>query len=67
MNNNILNDFQASQYLNLSRSWLRQSRMRGTGPKFLKLGRAVRYRLEDLEAWLLQHQRQNTIQVGKEA
>jgi excisionase family DNA binding protein len=30
---------------------LRQWRRRGTGPAYLKLGRSIRYRLADLEAW----------------
>ncbi|MEJ4100892.1 DNA-binding protein [Corynebacterium mastitidis] len=31
-------------------SWAQQ-RYRGTGPKFIKVGRRVYYRLEDVEAW----------------
>ncbi|TVR44925.1 MAG: DNA-binding protein [Planctomycetota bacterium] len=27
-------------------------RNRGQGPRFIRLGRAVRYRLADIEAWL---------------
>lgn len=29
---------------------------KGTGPRFLKIGRHVRYRPEDVEAWLDRHQ-----------
>ena len=43
---------QAAQYLALSTSTLNKWRCYGTGPKFLKLGRAVRYRRLDLDAWL---------------
>lgn len=40
---------------------LAQMRYRGTGPKFIKLGgRAVRYRWDDVEAWLDQQTRQQT-------
>ncbi len=36
----------------LSSSTLRKLRLTGCGPRFLKLGRAVRYRASDLDAWL---------------
>lgn len=36
----------------LSPVTLRKMRLNGTGPRFLKLGRAVRYRETDIEAWL---------------
>ena len=31
---------------------LRKWRSQGRGPRFLKLGGAVRYRLSDVEAWI---------------
>jgi len=51
----VIDEKTASAYLCLSRSWLRQSRMRGAGPVYLKVGRAVRYRLVDLDEWLARH------------
>jgi predicted DNA-binding transcriptional regulator AlpA len=50
-----LREGDASRYLGMSRAWLRQSRMRGRGPAFIRIGRSVRYRLADLEAWLDAH------------
>jgi len=38
----------------LASSTLRKLRLTGQGPRFLKLGRAVRYRECDLDAWLEQ-------------
>lgn len=32
----------------------------GTGPRFIKLNRAVRYRVSDVEAWLDEQTRQQT-------
>ena len=32
--------------------WLAKARMRGDGPRYRKLSRAVRYAKADLEAWL---------------
>jgi hypothetical protein len=45
----------ASCYLGMSVAWLRQCRMRGRGPKYLQLGRAVRYRVQDLNEYLAAH------------
>ena len=41
----------AAQALGLSKSTLEKLRVTGCGPRYLKLGRAVRYRLTDLNAW----------------
>lgn len=48
----ILTTRQAAQYLGLSMSTLNKWRCYGFGPKYLKLGRAVRYRLEELDRYL---------------
>jgi excisionase family DNA binding protein len=43
---------QAAKYLGLSISTLNKWRCYGFGPKYLKLGRAVRYRQEELDRYL---------------
>lgn len=49
---------EASQYIGMSRSFLRQARMEGSrvnrtpAPNFIKIGRSVRYMIEDLDQWL---------------
>lgn len=48
----LLNEIAAAEMLGLSPSWLRQHRCKGTGPKFIKMGRAVRYRVSDLAAYV---------------
>ncbi|HEV7414879.1 MAG TPA: helix-turn-helix domain-containing protein [Tianweitania sediminis] len=48
----LLNTKRAAHYLGLSASLLEKWRTRGEGPRFIKLGRAIRYRLSDLEAFL---------------
>jgi hypothetical protein len=35
--------------------YLRQARVRGRGPVYLRFGRSIRYKLADLETWLSQH------------
>ena len=42
----------AAGYLDLKKSTLEAWRVRGSGPVFLKLGKAVRYRKEDLDAFI---------------
>ena len=59
INTRALTEKQASQYINFSQSFLRQSRMDGdrenrlSGPKWIKCGkRSVRYLIDDLDDWL---------------
>ena len=53
-----LTEAEASKYIRMSRSFLRQARMDGNrtgrtpGPQFLKIGRTVRYLRRDLDSWL---------------
>ncbi len=42
----------AAERIGLAVKTLENMRTRGDGPRFLKLGRAVRYRLADLDAWM---------------
>lgn len=46
-----IDDVEAAEILGLSRSYLRQLRLRGGGCAFSSFGRAVRYRLSDIYAW----------------
>lgn len=50
-----------ASYIGMSESWLRQSRLRGDGPPFFKIGRSVRYQKPQIDAWLEDHRRSNTI------
>jgi predicted DNA-binding transcriptional regulator AlpA len=50
-----LGEADAAQYLGMSRAWLRQGRMRGRGPAYLRIGRAIRYLVADLNTWLDGH------------
>ena len=64
-NNRALTEREAAQYIAMSCSFLRQDRMNGKregrtpGPAFLKIGRAVRYLKEDLDAWLEQFRQES--------
>ena len=51
--NQILNTREAAEYLGLSQTCLEHWRTLRTGPPFVRVSaRCIRYRLEDLEAWL---------------
>lgn len=49
---NLLTAKQAARYLSISTKWLANQRWQGTGPKFLRVGGAIRYRVSDLELFL---------------
>ena len=55
----------ASRHLGLSKSTLEKLRVYGGGPRFLKLGRLVRYRPEDLEEWLSDRLVTSTSEAGR--
>ena len=42
----------AAEYVGLGKSTLDKLRTTGGGPRYLKLGRVVRYRTVDLDEWL---------------
>ncbi len=39
----LMNSAEAAKFIGLSVWWLAKARSNGTGPKFIKIGRAVRY------------------------
>ncbi|MEQ8693426.1 MAG: hypothetical protein RIC89_21625 [Pseudomonadales bacterium] len=62
-----LTEKQAAAYIGMSRSFLAQSRMDGLranrtpAPPFIRIGRSVRYLLDDLDGWLNQFRKLNHI------
>lgn len=62
-NKRAFSEQEASEYICMSRSFLRQSRMEGNrenrtpAPPFIKIGRAIRYMKDDLDNWLNSFQR----------
>lgn len=59
---NILTTQEAAKYVRLSKPTLERFRISGDGPRFAKLGGAVRYRADDLDAWLASRLIQSTSQ-----
>lgn len=60
----VLTTDQAATYLGLSPTTLETLRTRGGGPPFVKLGRRVVYRSEDLATWLAHRVRRSTSDPG---
>ena len=50
----------ASDHSGLSASFLEKLRVVGGGPPFIKVGKAVRYKLSDVDAWLAERTRRST-------
>lgn len=63
MEKKALTEKEVAHYICMSRSFLSQDRVNGTlsnrtpGPKYLKIGRSIRYLKDDLDLWLEQHRR----------
>ena len=49
-----------ADYLGKSTSWCERARWAGEGPPFIKLGRHVRYRVDDVLAWIDENARTST-------
>lgn len=63
----ILTVREAANFAKVSKSTLDKARVAGTGPPFIKIGGAVRYRLSDLENWLNSRVFQSTSEITVEA
>ncbi len=59
-----LNNREAADYLGLKAATLNKWRCHGDGPPFIKVGRLIRYRRSDLDAFLLGRVRRSTSDQG---
>jgi hypothetical protein len=64
MNDQLMNTESAAKHLAISPALLVKFRLQGGGPKYIKMGRSVRYSFEGLAAWLTQNERQSTSDTG---
>lgn len=55
-----LSTAQASRETGFSVPWFERSRWDGSGPPYIKVGRAVRYPVDDLHVWMRQRLRTST-------
>jgi predicted DNA-binding transcriptional regulator AlpA len=49
---NLMTQQDLAAYLEKSTAWCERARWSGDGPKFIKLGRHVRYKADDVAAWI---------------
>lgn len=61
----LLTTRQAAEYLNLKAKTLSHWRWAGCGPRYVKLGGNVRYRQEDLDAYIAESARTSTTESPK--
>lgn len=52
MSTDVLTTVEAARYVRLGKPTLERFRLTGEGPRYAKLGGAVRYRRADLDQWL---------------
>jgi predicted DNA-binding transcriptional regulator AlpA len=53
---------ETAAYLRVSKSYLDKARLSGDGPRFIKIGRKIVYRVIDVDDWLQQRQFHSTSQ-----
>lgn len=62
MNPQLLSTDRVASMLGLSTSYLNKLRLTGEGPTFIKAGRRVLYRPEDIAKWIEANRRSSTSQ-----
>jgi predicted DNA-binding transcriptional regulator AlpA len=55
---------QLANKLDISEPTLARMRCHGSGPRYKKLGRSVKYRWSDVEQWLAECERQSTSEAA---
>lgn len=63
----LLTQKDVAQCLGKSVKWCERARIEGTGPRYLKLGRNVRYRAEDVVQWMNERAFESTSQASAAA
>ena len=55
---------EVADFLGCSESWLNKARWKGGGPHYVKMGRKVMYRIDDVQAWLEEHRFKSTVEYS---
>lgn len=63
----LLNNDEAADMLGISRRTLPVWRVQGRGPKFVKIGKLVRYDRTELDAWIMANTHANTCRNGAQS
>lgn len=67
MSNNLLKETKVAAILSIDVGTLRKWRWAGCGPTFIKVGTAVRYDPDDLQAYIDANRRKSTSDTGEAA
>lgn len=67
MSDELLTVAEAARWAKVSESYLNKARLTGDGPRFVRLGRSIRYRQSDLEAWVQASAADSTSEYGARA
>ena len=59
---NLKTEEEAAEVLNVTRSALRRWRLERRGPRYVKMGRLVRYRMDDLQTFVEKNTRKTNEQ-----
>lgn len=65
--NKLITPLKVAELLSVSALTLRKWRWEGKGPKFIKAGRKVLYREQDIENWVTGQTRRSTSDTGEYA
>ncbi len=60
----LLDTSELAEHLTNKPNTIEGWRIKGVGPRYIKIGRLVRYRLADVEEWLEAQARSSTSQAG---
>lgn len=61
---NLIDTTELARRIDVSEVTLVRMRMQGGGPAFIRIGRSVKYRWEDVEAWLEKQTRNSTSEAA---
>ena len=61
----LLDEKTTADLLGVSKRWLQSRRQVGDGPTYIKVGRLVRYKVDDLETWIASNRRRSTLDSSK--
>jgi len=56
MDNRLVGQKEVAQLIGMSQAWLEQSRFKGKGIPYIKIGRAVRYRMSEVVKWIAEQE-----------
>ncbi len=60
LDDHLLDTQQVAKVFKCTAQWLERLRIEGRGPKYVKIGRLVRYRRSSVEAWIAEQEKAST-------